>query len=108
LSELVHSPVGGPISVLLFQRRIRRSRVAQLQDLEATIMKADLDLVIIGTPIDLTRVIKIDKPYQPVRYELQEIGRPTLEDILKKKIWKKEVNLELPIGFKGRIWSGPF
>ncbi len=62
---------------------------AQVKDLEATIKKADVDLVIIGTPIDLTRVLKIDKPSQRVRYELQEIGQPTLEDILKKKFGKK-------------------
>jgi predicted GTPase len=63
---------------------------AQTKDLEATIKKADVDMVIIGTPIDLTRVLKLDKPYQRVRYELQEIGRPTLEDILKKKFGKKK------------------
>jgi predicted GTPase len=62
----------------------------QMKDLEATIKKADVDLVIVGTPIDLTRVIKITKPYQRVRYELQEIGTPTLEDILKKKFGKKK------------------
>jgi predicted GTPase len=62
---------------------------AQMKDLEATIKKADVDMVIIGTPIDLTRVIKIDKPTQRVRYELQEIGQPTLEDILKQKFGKK-------------------
>ncbi len=61
----------------------------QMKDLEATIKKADVDMVIVGTPIDLTRVIKLDKPYQRVRYELQEIGQPTLEDILKKKFGKK-------------------
>jgi predicted GTPase len=61
---------------------------AQTRDLEATINASDVDLVIIGTPIDLTRVIKINKPSQRVRYELQEIGRPTLEDILKKKFGK--------------------
>jgi predicted GTPase len=61
---------------------------AQMRDLEATIEKADVDMVIVGTPIDLTRVIKINKPYQRVRYELQEIGRPTLEDILKEKFGK--------------------
>jgi predicted GTPase len=48
-----------------------------------------VDLVIVGTPIDLTRVIKIKKPYQRVRYELQEIGRPTLADLLKAKFGKK-------------------
>jgi predicted GTPase len=58
---------------------------AQTRDLETTINKADVDMVIIGTPIDLTRVLKINKPHQRVRYELQEIGKPTLEDILKKK-----------------------
>jgi predicted GTPase len=63
---------------------------AQMRDLEATIKAADVDMVIVGTPIDLTRVIKIDKPYQRVRYELQEIGQPTLTDILMKKFGKKK------------------
>ncbi len=62
---------------------------AQMRDLEATIEKADVDMVVVGTPIDLTRVIKINKPYQRVRYELQEIGQPTLEDILREKFRKK-------------------
>ena len=61
---------------------------AQTRDLEATIAKADVDLVVIGTPIDLNRVIKIKKPTQRVRYELQEIGQPTLEDLLKAKFGK--------------------
>jgi predicted GTPase len=60
----------------------------QMKELEQTIANADVDLVIIGTPIDLTRVIKIDKPSQRVRYELQEIGQPTLEDLLKEKFGK--------------------
>jgi predicted GTPase len=63
---------------------------AQTRDLEATINASDVDLVIIGTPIDLTRIIKINKPAQRVRYELQEIGQPTLADILKKKFGKKK------------------
>ena len=62
---------------------------AQMRDLEATIEKADVDMVIVGTPIDLTRVIKINKPYQRVRYELQEIGQPTLAELLEKKFGKK-------------------
>ena len=62
---------------------------AQMRDLEATIAASDVDLVIVGTPIDLTRVIKLDKPFQRVRYELQEIGQPTLEDVLKAKFGKK-------------------
>ncbi len=56
-----------------------------VHDLEATIAAADVDLVLIGTPINLKRIMKIDKPSQRVRYELQEIGQPTLEDILKAK-----------------------
>jgi len=57
----------------------------QTSELEETINKTDADLVIIGTPIDLSRVLKIDKPFQRVRYELQEIGQPTIEEILKLK-----------------------
>jgi predicted GTPase len=60
-----------------------------VKDLEKTINKADVDLVISATPIDLTRIIKVNKPMQRVRYELQEIGKPTLEDILKAKFAKK-------------------
>ncbi len=61
---------------------------AQTRDLEETIRNADVDMVIIGTPIDLTRILKIDKPAQRVRYELQEIGQPTLESLLKAKFGK--------------------
>jgi predicted GTPase len=61
---------------------------AMMKDLETTINKADVDLVLSGTPIDLTRIIKINKPIQRVRYELQEIGEPTLESILKKEFGK--------------------
>jgi len=57
----------------------------QIHELEQTINNIDVDLVIIGTPIDLTRILKIDKPSQRVRYELQIIGQPTLEDLLKEK-----------------------
>ena len=61
----------------------------QTKELEETINKSDVDLVVIGTPIDLSRVIKINKPTQRVRYELQEIGQPTLKDVLMKKFGKK-------------------
>ena len=61
---------------------------AQTRDLEETIRRADVDLVLIGTPIDLNRVVKIDKPTQRVRYELQEIGQPTLADLLRVKFGK--------------------
>jgi predicted GTPase len=60
----------------------------QINELEATINNADVDMVIIGTPIDLRRVLKINKPSQRVRYELQEIGQPTLKDLLKEKFGK--------------------
>lgn len=56
-----------------------------MRDLEDTINAAEVDLVISGTPIDLTRIVKINKPLQRVRYELQEIGEPTLKTILAKK-----------------------
>lgn len=58
----------------------------QVQDLEDTINATPCDLVIIATPIDLRRVLKINRPTQRVRYELQEIGRPTLQDVLSKAI----------------------
>ena len=57
----------------------------QIKELETTINNAEVDLVIIGTPIDLARLMKINKPTQRVRYELQVIGQPTLEDLLKEK-----------------------
>jgi predicted GTPase len=60
-----------------------------VKDLEKTINNADVDLVLSATPIDLTRIIKVNKPMQRVRYELQEIGQPTLEEILKAKFGKK-------------------
>jgi predicted GTPase len=63
---------------------------AQMRDLEATINASDVDLIVIGTPIDLTRVIKIKKPFQRVRYELQELGVPTLQDLLTAKFGKKK------------------
>jgi predicted GTPase len=56
----------------------------QIKDLETTINKTECDLVIIGTPIDLRKLIKIDKPALRVTYELQEIGKPDLLDVLKK------------------------
>ena len=58
---------------------------AMIADLEKTINNAEVDMVISATPIDLTRVIKVNKPMQRVRYELQEIGQPTLYELLKKK-----------------------
>jgi predicted GTPase len=61
----------------------------QVKDLEETIASTPADLVIVGTPIDLQRVIKIKQPSQRVRYELQEIGQPTLAEILDRKFAKE-------------------
>jgi len=55
----------------------------QVRDLEATIARTPADVVLVATPIDLRRVLKIDKPALRVRYELQEIGRPDLTDALR-------------------------
>ena len=54
----------------------------QLKDLETTINATDCDAVVIGTPIDLNRIIKIDKPNTRVYYDLQEIGQPDLTGVL--------------------------
>src|SRR5699024_9304507 len=58
----------------------------QLKDLEATINASDCDAVIIGTPMDLSRVISIDKPYTRVHYDLDEVGDENLEKILQQFI----------------------
>ncbi len=54
----------------------------QIHDLQETINATPCDLVLVATPIDLRRVLHIKPPAQRVRYELQEIGQPTLEDLL--------------------------
>ncbi|MDH3903521.1 MAG: hypothetical protein OES90_09910, partial [Xanthomonadales bacterium] len=54
----------------------------QTRDLEATINNTECDAVVIGTPIDLNRVVKIDKPSTRVNYDLQEIGYPDLANVL--------------------------
>ncbi len=56
----------------------------QIRDLETTINKVPCDVVIVGTPIDLNRIIKIKKPALRVTYELEEIGEPTLRTILRE------------------------
>ena len=58
----------------------------QIKELEQTLNATECDLVIIGTPIDLSRVIKINKKSVRVKYDLQEIGRPNLEEVLSQKI----------------------
>jgi len=54
----------------------------QISDLETTINTTDCDVVIIATPIDLRRIINIKKPAVQVKYELQEIGKPDLKDLI--------------------------
>ncbi len=54
----------------------------QMSELGETIDKTPADVVVIGTPIDLRRVITINKPALRVSYEIEEIGRPNLEDII--------------------------
>jgi predicted GTPase len=56
----------------------------QVEELAATINKIDCDLVVSGTPIDLNRVLTTNKKLLRVRYELEEIGSPTLKDVLKR------------------------
>jgi predicted GTPase len=56
----------------------------QVAELEQTINSVPCDLVVIATPIDLTRVVNITHPYQRVRYELQVIGEPTLKGAIEK------------------------
>ena len=54
----------------------------QVKDLETTINNVECDSVIIGTPIDLRRIIKINKPSVRVKYDLAEIAKPDLKDVL--------------------------
>ena len=61
----------------------------QLKDLETTINNTECDSVVIGTPIDLNRIIRINKPTTRVYYELQEIGKPDLEVVLHSFVQKQ-------------------
>jgi len=57
----------------------------QIRELEETINKAPCEVVVVGTPIDLRKLIKINKPAVYVRYELQEVGSPNLKEILEER-----------------------
>ncbi len=63
----------------------------QIKDLEATIRNTPCDTVVIGTPIDLSRVVNIDQPTVKVGYELQEIGHPVLCDLVCDFLKEKEL-----------------
>lgn len=65
----------------------------QLKDLEATINNTDCDAVIIGTPIDLSRVIKINKPTARIHYDLNEVDGPSLDNILTNFLNKQQAEL---------------
>jgi predicted GTPase len=54
----------------------------QLADLEATINATECDAVVIGTPMDLSRIVKINKPFTRVHYDLQSIGEPSLKQLI--------------------------
>ncbi len=60
----------------------------QMKDLETTINRTPCDVVVIGTPIDLSRIINIKKPTVRVKYDLQEIGTPNLETVLSNFVKK--------------------
>ena len=61
----------------------------QLKDLETSINNTECDSVVIGTPIDLNRIVKINKPNTRVYYDLQEIGHPDLQGILNDFVEKQ-------------------
>jgi predicted GTPase len=68
----------------------------QVRDLEATIDRVPCDVVIVGTPIDLSRIVKISKPIVPARYELQEIGQPDLAHVVDDFLRRRSV--PAPVG----------
>jgi predicted GTPase len=57
----------------------------QMEELRETIARSDADLVLIGTPIDLRRIIELDKPALRVTYRLQELGEPTIAELLAER-----------------------
>jgi len=74
----------------------------QIRELGETINNTPTDLVIVATPIDLRRVVQINRPSQRVRYELQEIGQPTLMDILRERFGEREAMGERRRAMVGR------
>ena len=67
----------------------------QLRDLEVTINSCDCEAVVIGTPIDLNRVITIRKPSTRVFYDLQSIGKPSLEEVVEEFLTKQNINKKI-------------
>jgi predicted GTPase len=62
----------------------------QIKELETTINRAQADLVVIGTPIDLSHLLEINSPSVRVRYELQVIGKPTLREVIEERFGNKD------------------
>jgi len=63
----------------------------QMKELEETINATPADVIVIGTPVDLRRFLKLNKPAVRVRYELKELGKPDLEDVLREFLRKGRV-----------------
>ena len=63
----------------------------QMKELEETINSMPVDSAVLGTPTDLSRYLKINKPAVHVKYELQEIGKPNLEDVVTSFLKEKGV-----------------
>ncbi len=61
----------------------------QIEDLQETINNTPADMVLVATPIDLGSIVNISKPSQRVRYELQEIGQPTLSQLLRDRFGQR-------------------
>jgi predicted GTPase len=55
----------------------------QLRELEQTLLRAEADAVVVGTPVDLRRLLHLDKPAVKVSYELEEVSSPTLAELLR-------------------------
>lgn len=64
---------------------------AQLRDLEQTLQRVEADAVVVGTPVDLRRLVRLQKPAAKVYYELEEVSSPTLEELLRTWVTEWEV-----------------
>jgi len=71
----------------------------QMRELEATLNACDADLVLSGTPIDLHRVLQLNKPVTRVRYELKQVSGPTLEELLAPIV--ERAHRRVPAGVTG-------
>jgi Predicted GTPase len=59
---------------------------AQMEELRETIQRTPCDVVILGTPVDLRKIISIDKPTDRVRYHFQELSKPTLKELIEARL----------------------